>query len=127
MITPSLPTFSIASAMVLPIDSSLFAEIVPTWAIALWSLQGLESFLQLFDGRLDGLVDAALDVHRVGAGGDGLQALAHDRLGQHGGGRGAVAGLVGGVGSDFLHHLRAHVLELVLQFDFLRDATRRPW
>ena len=30
--------------MVLPIDSSEFAEIVPTWAIALESLQGLESF-----------------------------------------------------------------------------------
>ncbi len=29
--------------MVLPIDSSLFAEIVPTWAIAFWSLQGFES------------------------------------------------------------------------------------
>ena len=29
--------------MVLPIDSSEFAEIVPTWAIAFWSLQGLES------------------------------------------------------------------------------------
>src|SRR6185312_16874375 len=44
VITPSLPTFSIASAMVLPIDSSAFAEIVPTWAMFLESLQGLESF-----------------------------------------------------------------------------------
>src|SRR5246127_4191994 len=42
--TPSLPPFSIASAMVLPIDSSAFAEIVPTWGMALESLQGLESF-----------------------------------------------------------------------------------
>ncbi len=30
--------------MVLPIESSEFAEIVPTWAMALLSLQGLESF-----------------------------------------------------------------------------------
>jgi hypothetical protein len=45
VITPSLPTFSIASAMVLPIDSSELAEIVPTCAIALLSLQGLDSFL----------------------------------------------------------------------------------
>src|SRR5512135_3499130 len=44
VITPSLPTFSIASAIVLPIDSSLLAEIVPTWAIAFWSLHGFESF-----------------------------------------------------------------------------------
>src|SRR5688572_3082003 len=42
VITPSLPTFSIASAIFLPIASSLFAEIVPTWAIAFESLQGLE-------------------------------------------------------------------------------------
>src|SRR5450432_3895252 len=46
VITPSLPTFSIASAMVLPIDSSEFAEIVPTCAIALESLQGLESLFR---------------------------------------------------------------------------------
>ena len=34
VITPSLPTFSIASARILPIDSSEFAEIVPTCAIS---------------------------------------------------------------------------------------------
>src|SRR5487761_1586885 len=42
VMTPSLPTFSIASAMVLPMDSSEFAEIVPTCAMALESLQGFE-------------------------------------------------------------------------------------
>src|SRR5271170_7088416 len=42
VITPSLPTFSIASAMVLPMCSSELAEMVPTWAMALLSLQGLE-------------------------------------------------------------------------------------
>src|SRR5215216_5864672 len=42
VITPSLPTFSIASAIVLPIDSSEFAEIVPTCAIAFWSLHGFD-------------------------------------------------------------------------------------
>ncbi len=41
--------------------------------------------------------------------------------GQNGRGGGAVAGLVVGPGSDFLDHLRAHVLELVFQFDFLGD------
>ena len=30
VITPSLPTLSIASAMIFPIVSSLFAEMVPT-------------------------------------------------------------------------------------------------
>ena len=45
VITPSLPTFSIASAMRLPILSSLFAEIEPTWAISLVVVQGLLIFL----------------------------------------------------------------------------------
>jgi hypothetical protein len=35
VITPSLPTLSIASAMILPIVESAFAEIVPTWATML--------------------------------------------------------------------------------------------
>jgi hypothetical protein len=34
VITPSLPTLFIASAMISPIVGSLFAEIVPTWAIS---------------------------------------------------------------------------------------------
>ena len=44
VMTPSLPTFSIASAMILPIVASLLAEIVPTWAIML-PLTGFDSFL----------------------------------------------------------------------------------
>jgi hypothetical protein len=36
-------------------------------------------------------------------------------------GRGAVAGLVAGLRGDFAHHLGAHVLELVLEFDLLGD------
>jgi len=68
-----------------------------------------------------GQVDAALQVHRVHARCNRLQAFLDDGLRQHGGGGGAVAGLVIGAGSDFLHHLGAHVLELVFQFDFLGD------
>ena len=70
----------------------------------------------------DGFLDAALQGHRVGAGSDGLHAFAVDGLGQNGGGGGAVAGDVGGLGSDFAHHLRAHVLERVFQFDFFCDG-----
>jgi hypothetical protein len=105
-----------------PMVVSLLAEMVPTWAISLWSLIGLESFLQRGDGDFDGLVDAALDLHRVVAGGDQLDPFAVDRLGQNGGGGGAVTGDVGGLGSDFLDQLGAHVLELVLQFDLLGDG-----
>ena len=50
-----------------------------------------------FDHRFDGQVDAALEVHRVHAGGDRLGAFAHDRLGEHGRRGGAVAGDVGGL------------------------------
>lgn len=64
-------------------------------------------------------VDAALEVHRVHARGHGLHAFFHDGLGQNGRGGGAVAGFVIGAAGDFFHHLRAHVLELIFQFDFL--------
>ena len=45
-----------------------------------------------------------------------------DRLGQNGGGGGAVAGDVGGLRSDLADHLGAGVLELVLQLDLLGDG-----
>ena len=44
VITPSLPTLSIASAMMLPIESSELAEMVPTWAISLFEVVGCDSF-----------------------------------------------------------------------------------
>src|SRR6218665_3236382 len=88
VITPSLPTLSIASAISLPMVSSALAEIEPTWAIS-----------------LEGVV--------------GLEAFAHDGLCQHGGGGGAVTGVVAGLGGHFLDQLRAHVLQFVLELDFL--------
>ena len=48
--------------------------------------------LEVLDDRVDGLLDAALERHRVRAGGDVLQALADDRLREHGGCGGSVAG-----------------------------------
>src|ERR1700704_2745422 len=44
VITPSLPTLSMASEMILPISWSALAEMAPTWAISLLVVQGLESF-----------------------------------------------------------------------------------
>ena len=61
--------------------------------------------------------------HRVHAGGNSACAFADDRLSQNGGGGGAVACFVIGLGSNFAHHLCAHVFELVFQFDFLRDGN----
>ncbi len=54
-------------------------------------------------------------------GGDVAQTFADDGLRQHRRGGRAVAGDVVGLGRDFLHELRAHVLEDVGEFDFLRD------
>src|SRR5580765_202304 len=44
VITPSLPTLSIASAIVLPISGSALAEMAPTWAISFDELHGREIF-----------------------------------------------------------------------------------
>ena len=80
---------------------------------------GLGGLLQLGDQGCHSLVDAALQIHRVHAGGHVLHAFVHDGLRQHGSGGGAVASDVRSLGSNFLDHLRAHVLQLVLEFDFL--------
>ena len=95
---------------------------VPTWAISSLDLIFCALLLELLDDGGDGEVDAALEVHRVGAGGNRLGAFLDDRLGENGGGGGAVAGEVGGLGSDLAHHLGAHVLELVLELDLLGDG-----
>src|SRR6185369_15658326 len=82
----------------------------------------LGALLDVLDDGEDGDVDAALEVHRVHAGGNRLGAFAHDGLRQHGGCGGAVARGVVGLGGDFAQHLRAHVLELVFEFDLLGDG-----
>ena len=77
---------------------------------------------QLLGDGLDGLLDAALEGHRVGAGGDVAQALADQRLGEHGGGGGAVTGDVVGLLGDFLDELGADLLVRVLELDLLGDG-----
>src|SRR5207249_6418033 len=90
-------------------------------------LGGLGELLQLVGHRFHGRLDAPLEPHRVGTGGDVAEALSEDGLRQHGGGGRAVAGDVGGLGRHFLQHLCAHVLVGVLQLDLLgdRDAVLR--
>ncbi len=75
VMTPSLPTFFMASARNSPISASPLAEIVPTWAISSFEVTFLEFFLQVLDDRFDGEVDAALEVHRVHAGGNRTSSL----------------------------------------------------
>ena len=77
--------------------------------------------LQVLDDELDGPLDAALETHRVGAGGDVLQAFTNDRLREDRCGRRAVAcDLVRRCG-DLPHELCALVLEDVLDFDLTSD------
>ena len=79
----------------------------------------------LVDGFVDGLhglVDAAAEGHRIGAGGDHLEAFAEDAFGKHGGGRGAVAGDVARLAGGFLDELSAEVFERVIEFDILGDG-----
>ena len=69
----------------------------------------------------NGLVDTALDVNRIGTGGDTLQALAENGLSQDGGGGGAITSDVAGLGCHFLHHLGTHVFKGILELNFLGD------
>jgi hypothetical protein len=48
--------------------------------------------------------------------------VAVDGLRQHRRGSGAVSGDIRRLAGDFPDHLRAHVLERILQIDFLRDG-----
>ena len=95
---------------------------MPTWAISSEDLHLLGPRLDFLDDGRDAEIDAALQIHRVHAGGDQLGALAQDGGGKHRRRRGAVAGKIVGLGGHFAHHLRAHVLELVGELDFLGDG-----
>ena len=85
-------------------------------------LGGLGEALEFADHGLDGAIDAALERHRVVAGGDHLHPFGVDRAREHGRRGGAVTGDVGGLGGDLFDHLGAHVLELVFELDFLGDG-----
>src|SRR4051812_29795133 len=76
----------------------------------------------VIDDLVDGLLDAALERERVGAGGHVLEALADDRLGEHGRRGGAVARDVVGRRGDLAHELGALVLEDVLDLDLTSDG-----
>jgi hypothetical protein len=124
VMTPSLPTLSIASEIIWPISSSA-AEIDATWAI--WSFEST-SFASCLMLSTAAATPASMPFFRVigfGAGGDVAQALADHRPGEDGRGRRAVTGDVVGLLRDFLDQLGADALVGVLEVDLLRDRTRR--
>ena len=142
VMTPSLPTFCMASAIILPMASSPLAEMVPTWAISSLVVTTLEFFLSScnYENRklnnnnnnknkkthgndgLDGGSDATAKIGGVDASRDVLEGLGKDGAGEDGGGGGSIAGLVVGLAGDVHHEAGAEVLELVLELDGLGDG-----
>ena len=120
VMTPSLPTFFIASAMMLPMVGSLLAEMVPTCAI-MSPETGLESFL-----TSSMATSTAFSMPRFSAIGLAPAATAFTPSRKIACAR-MVAVVVPspatsrGLGGHFAHHLRAHVLQRILQLDFLGD------
>ena len=105
----------------MPISSSP-AEIAATRAICSLPSISSDCCSRRFSTTCRPLLDPAAQGHRVGAGGDVLEALADDDLGQHGRGRRAVAGDVVGRRGDLADELGALVLEDVLDLDLAGDG-----
>ena len=129
--TPSLPTFFIASAMMLPIvgvavggDGADLGDHVAGDGLREACRERAAGHDLPSSSRVPMMASTALSMPRFRAIGLAPAATVFtpsriDGLGQNGRGGGAVAGHVGGLGGDFAHHLRAHVLERILQLDFL--------
>src|SRR6185437_11436816 len=111
VMTPSLPTFFMASERNLPISAISSFEV---------------TFLEFFC-RSATTASAAMSIPRFRSIGfmPAATALAPSRTiaaASTVAGGGAVAGRVSRFGGDFAHHLGAHVLELVLELDLLGDG-----
>ena len=79
VITPSLPTFSMASARRSPISGSLFAVIVADVRDFLLARDLLGHLVELLGRGRDSLLDAAANRRRIAAGHDVASAFAQDR------------------------------------------------
>src|SRR6188472_1502110 len=128
VMTPSLPTFFMASARKRPMSASPLAEMVPTWAISSLEVTFFEFFCR---SRTTASIARSMPRLRVHSGSDCFSAFPDDRVSEDRGSRRAIARDVGCFGCDLAHHLCAHIFELVLELDFradrhsvLRDARR---
>ena len=82
---------------------------------------GLGELLELSDGGGNSLVDAALKVHRVHAGGNELHAFINDGLSENRSSGRTVTGVVARLRGDFAHHGGTHVFKFIFEFDFFGD------
>ena len=122
VMTPSLPTFCIASEIIRPISASPLAEIVPTWAVS----AGVVIFCVCFCSSST-TAATALSMPRLRSIGfsPAATALAPSRTIAW---ASTVAVVVPSPATslvlrgDLAHHLRAHVLELVGELDLLGDG-----
>jgi hypothetical protein len=81
----------------------------------------LAELREFFDGGDHRLGDAALQIERIETCRHILLAFAHDGQREYGGRRRAVTRGIAGFRRDFLHELRADVLQLVRELDFFRN------
>ena len=121
VMTPSLPTLLIASAMISPMVGSLLAEMVPTCAISFCSLVGLES---VFSSATMAATALSMPRFRLIGSWPAATILSPSvKMAR----ASTVAVVVPSPATsevlrrDLLHHLGAHVLELVLELDLLGD------
>jgi len=77
----------------------------------------------ILDKCLATSVDTILELHGIGAGGEVLQALVDNSLGQNGSGSGAIASHIICFGGSFFKELSAHILKRVLELDLFGDGN----
>ena len=79
-------------------------------------------FLHGLDRGGGSALDAATDGDRIGARGDAAQADGHELVGEQRSGGGAVAHFVIGLAGNLAHHLGAHLLDGIGEFDILGNG-----
>ena len=120
VMTPSLPTLSIASAIMSPISGSA-AEMDATWEICSFDSVSLAIALSDAVAASTPASMPLLERHRVGPGGHVAQALVDHGPGENGGGGGPVTGDVVGLLRDLFDELGPDLLPGVFEIDLLGD------
>ncbi len=120
VITPSLPTLSIASEIRLPISSSA-AEIEATWAIC--SLESTSTARPWIESTAAATAASMPRLTPIGLAPAATlrRPSLHHRGGEHRRGRRAVTGDVVGLLGDLLDERGADLLVRILELDLLRD------